>query len=134
MGCKSLHTNVKMADEALARAGLHFDELNKIRVLEPEVSRQTKELKEECHEFVEKIGDFQKIVGTFIEMVDIVAKEVEQEKMKAIGARNLLKSIAKQRESQQQQLQALITEKRMQLERLRIQYDACQKEEGEQNE
>ena len=29
-----------------------------------------------------EIGDFQKIVGTFIEMVDIVAKEVEQEKMK----------------------------------------------------
>ena len=42
-----------MADEALARSGLHFDELNKIRVLEPEVSQQTKELKEECKEFVE---------------------------------------------------------------------------------
>lgn len=35
----------------------------------------------------------------------------------AIGARNLLKSVAKQREAQQQQLQALIAEKRMQLER-----------------
>lgn len=42
-----------MADEALARAGLHFDELNKIRVLEPEISQQTGELKEECKEFVE---------------------------------------------------------------------------------
>ena len=28
------------------------------------------------------IGEFQKIVGTFIEMVDTVAKEVESEKMK----------------------------------------------------
>lgn len=35
----------------------------------------------------------------------------------AIGSRNLLKSIAKQREAQQQQLQALITERKMQLER-----------------
>lgn len=35
----------------------------------------------------------------------------------AIGARNLLKSIAKQREAQEQQLQALIAEKKMQLER-----------------
>ena len=35
----------------------------------------------------------------------------------AIGSRNLLKSVAKQREAQQQQLQALITEKKMQLER-----------------
>ena len=42
-----------MADEALAQAGLHFDELNKIRVLEPEVFQQTTELKEECKEFVE---------------------------------------------------------------------------------
>ena len=42
-----------MADEALARAGLHFDEINKIRVLEPEVAQQTTELKEECREFVD---------------------------------------------------------------------------------
>ncbi|KAK6184227.1 hypothetical protein SNE40_002072 [Patella caerulea] len=123
-----------MADEALAKAGLHFDELNKIRVLEPEVAQQTSELKEDCKDFVEKIGDFQKIVGTFIEVVDNVATEVEKEKMKAIGARNLLKSIAKQRESHQQQLRALITEKKMQLERLRIQHDSLVKEESEQND
>ena len=47
------HTNSKMADEALAKAGLHFDELNKIRVLEPEVAQQTRELKEECKDFVD---------------------------------------------------------------------------------
>ena len=35
----------------------------------------------------------------------------------AIGSRNLLKSMSKQREAQQQQLQALIAEKKMQLER-----------------
>ena len=35
-------------------------------------------------------------------------KEVEREKMKAIGSRNLLKSYAKQREAQQDQLKALI--------------------------
>lgn len=44
-----------MADEALARAGLHFDEINKIRVLEPEVAQQTTELKDECREFVESM-------------------------------------------------------------------------------
>lgn len=46
---------LKMADEALSRAGLHFDEINKIRVLEPEVAQQTQELKEECREFVESM-------------------------------------------------------------------------------
>ena len=39
------------------------------------------------------------------------------EKIKAIGTRNLLKSIAKERDSQKQQLLALIAEKKMQLER-----------------
>jgi len=123
-----------MADEALARAGLHFDELNKIRVLEPEVATQTSELKEECKEFLDKMTEFQKIVGTFIALTDNVAKEVEKEKMKAIGSRNLLKSVAKQREAQQQQLHALLTEKKMQLERLRIQHEGLVKEEQEQND
>ncbi|XP_066455735.1 intraflagellar transport protein 20 homolog isoform X2 [Eleutherodactylus coqui] len=106
-----------MAKDSLSDAGLHFDELNKLRILDPDVSQQTTELKDECREFVEKIDDFQKIVGGLIELVDQLAKETENEKMKAIGARNLLKSIAKQREAQQQQLQALIAEKKMQLER-----------------
>ncbi|XP_033627478.1 intraflagellar transport protein 20 homolog isoform X1 [Asterias rubens] len=82
----------------------------------------------------EEIDGFQSIVGGFIEMVDGLAQEVEKEKMKAIGSRNLLKSIAKQREAQQQQLQALIAEKKTQLERYRIQTAALQKEEAEQNE
>ncbi|XP_069617393.1 intraflagellar transport protein 20 homolog [Ranitomeya imitator] len=123
-----------MAKDSLSEAGFHFDELNKLRILDPDVSQQTTELKEECREFVEKIGDFQKIVGGLIELVDQLAKETESEKMKAIGARNLLKSIAKQREAQQQQLQALIAEKKMQLERYRIEYEALCKVEAEQNE
>ncbi|XP_066455732.1 intraflagellar transport protein 20 homolog isoform X1 [Eleutherodactylus coqui] len=123
-----------MAKDSLSDAGLHFDELNKLRILDPDVSQQTTELKDECREFVEKIDDFQKIVGGLIELVDQLAKETENEKMKAIGARNLLKSIAKQREAQQQQLQALIAEKKMQLERYRIEYEALCKVEAEQNE
>ncbi|XP_016057401.1 PREDICTED: intraflagellar transport protein 20 homolog isoform X6 [Miniopterus natalensis] len=115
--CREAGRETAMAKDILGEAGLHFDELNKLRVLDPEVTQQTIELKEECKDFVDKIGQFQKIVGGLIELVDQLAKEAENEKMKAIGARNLLKSIAKQREAQQQQLQALIAEKKMQLER-----------------
>ncbi|XP_072099477.1 intraflagellar transport protein 20 homolog isoform X2 [Mobula birostris] len=68
--------------EALGEAGLHFDELNKLRVLDPEVAQSTIELKEECRDFVEKIAQFQKIVGGLIEIVDQLAKEAENEKMK----------------------------------------------------
>lgn len=121
----------KMADQ---NAGIYFDEMSKVRVLEPEVSQQTEELKSECKNFVDKISDFQNIVGSFIEMVDTLAKEVEKEKMKAIGSRNVLKSVAKQRETQQQQLRALIAEKQTQLERFRLQYDILLKQEAEQND
>ncbi|KAJ0022503.1 hypothetical protein NQD34_009993, partial [Periophthalmus magnuspinnatus] len=118
----------------LADANLYFDELGKLRVLEPEVSHSTTELKEECKDFVDKIAQFQKMVGGLIDLVGELAKETETEKLKAIGARNLLKSVAKQREAQQQQLQALITEKKMQLERSRVEYEALSKVESEQNE
>ena len=64
-----------------------------------------------------EIGEFQGLVGSFISMVDGLAQEVEREKMKAIGARNLLKSIAREREAQKQQLQSLLVEKKMELER-----------------
>nr|CAD7610075.1 unnamed protein product [Timema genevievae] len=92
----------------IAKTGLYFDELNKIRVLEPEVSQQTNQLKEECKEFVEKITEFQRIADGFIHTVDNLAKEVEKEKIKAIGVRNLLKSMSKQREAEQQQFQVSI--------------------------
>lgn len=49
-----------MAKDILGEAGLHFDELNKLRVLDPEVTQQTVELKEECKEFVDSeyhLGD-----------------------------------------------------------------------------
>lgn len=103
-----------MAKDPLAKAGFYFDELNKLRVLEPDVSQRTSELKEECKEFVDstqrtscqlhnfhlrigsgmyiyvyiffvsflEIGQFQKIVGGLMELMDELSKEVETEKMK----------------------------------------------------
>ncbi|ELW48059.1 Intraflagellar transport protein 20 like protein A [Tupaia chinensis] len=93
----------------------------------------TTELKEECKDFVDKIGQFQKTVDALMELVDRLAKEAENEKMKAIGARNLLKSIATQREVQQQHLQALTAEEKMQLGRYRVECEALCKGEAEQN-
>lgn len=120
--------------EIFSKTGLFFDELSKIRVLEPDVSSQTEELQTECKDFVEKISDFQKIADSFLAMVDSLSVEVEAAKLKAIGSRNLLKSMAKKREAQQQQLQALIIEKSTELERLRIQHQSLIRTEQEQQE
>ena len=53
-----------MASEALDKAGLHFDDLNRIRVLDEDSSSQAQELKEVCQDFLGDIGDFQvKLAG-----------------------------------------------------------------------
>lgn len=123
-----------MAKDALAEAGCYFDELNKLRALEPDVSQKTAELKEDCKEFLDKIVQFLKIIGGLMDLVDALANETEREKLKALGTRNLLKFVAKQREAQQQQLSALIAEKMMQLKRYRMEYETLSKVEAEQNE
>ena len=42
-----------MAEEALSQNGLYLDELNKIRLLEPESAQQTIELRDECKDFLD---------------------------------------------------------------------------------
>ncbi|XP_037100722.1 intraflagellar transport protein 20 homolog [Syngnathus acus] len=123
-----------MAKDALAQAGCYFDELNKLRALEPDVSQKTSELREDCKEFLDKIVQFLKIIGGLMDLVNELANETEREKLKALGTRNLLKFVAKQREAQQQQLSALMTEKMMQLKRYRFEYETLLKVEAEQNE
>lgn len=41
-----------MSVESLRKTGLYFDDLNKIRVLDPEASQKTNLLKDECKEYV----------------------------------------------------------------------------------
>uniref|UniRef100_A0A0V0GB00 Putative intraflagellar transport 20 n=1 Tax=Triatoma dimidiata TaxID=72491 RepID=A0A0V0GB00_TRIDM len=120
--------------DPLAKVGLHFDELNKVRIIEPEVASKTALLKEECNEFVHSLESFKDISNGFIKLIDSLANEVDREKIKAIGARNLVKSMAKQRDAQEQQLQALLLEKSTELERLRIQHQSLVKTESEQLE
>ncbi|KAI4460922.1 intraflagellar transport protein 20 [Holotrichia oblita] len=120
--------------DALTKSGIFFDEVDKVRILEPVASKQTNDLKDECKIYIEKINEFQKISSNFIAIADKLAQEVEKQKIKAIGARNILQTMEKQKDVNHQQLQALISEKMMQLERLKILYNSLQKTEMEQNE
>lgn len=48
---------------------------------------------------------FQQVVDGFLSMIESLAQSVEKEKMKAIGAFNLVSSMSKTREAEQIQLQ-----------------------------
>lgn len=52
-----------------------------------------------------ELKEFRKIIDEFIDIAETIVGEVEQEKMQAIAAQNHLKSISKQRESAQQEIQ-----------------------------
>ncbi|XP_065193436.1 intraflagellar transport protein 20 homolog [Sycon ciliatum] len=119
-------------DEVQAPANLHFDDLNKLRVVSSEVSEETAALRDECRDFVSKFEAYQNLVGNFTGLMGNLSKEVEAHKMKAIGARNLLKTVRKQRETQQQQLREKIAELSIQLERYRIEAEQLQQHEEEQ--
>ena len=60
--------------EDLNAKGLYVDDLQKLRVMDPDMAEQTKSLKEECGGFVEQMGDFQKMADSFILLTDEVKK------------------------------------------------------------
>nr|CAH8823040.1 unnamed protein product [Trichobilharzia regenti] len=120
--------------ELLAQAGLYIDDFYKLRIVDPNVTQETNELKEECEKYITKMTDFQVIVGDLLNLISFVAEKVESQKLKAIGSRNLLVSIEKQRQSQQKHLESQILKKKKDIERLNVQLQLLQKEEAEQTE
>lgn len=60
--------------EDLAAKGLYVDEIQKIRVMDPDMADQTKNLKEECGGFVEQMQDFQAMADAFIQLTDEARK------------------------------------------------------------
>ena len=52
--------------------GLYVDDLQKLRVMDPELATQTETLKEECGQFVTQMADFRKMADGFIALSDEV--------------------------------------------------------------
>ncbi|KPI91568.1 PREDICTED: intraflagellar transport protein 20 homolog [Papilio xuthus] len=122
-----------MADE-LQKAHLYYDDINKIRILEQDVLKDTEDLRDTCKEYETKVKDFGKIINTLLETLKELGENVEKQKMAAIGSMNLLKSITKQRENDQAKLQSEISERSMLLEQLDAEYDSLQILEASQME
>ncbi|XP_075969708.1 intraflagellar transport 20 isoform X1 [Anticarsia gemmatalis] len=122
-----------MAEE-LQKVHLYYDDINKIRVIETHVQKETEDLKDTCKEYETKIQDFGKIINALLEVLKELGDNVEKKKMAAIGSMNLLKSISKEKESEQAKLQAEINDQTIILEQLDNEYDALQILEATQME
>ncbi|XP_018329471.1 intraflagellar transport protein 20 homolog isoform X2 [Agrilus planipennis] len=118
----------------LAKSGIYFDDVDKICILEPSVSKSSTELQQECDVYFEKIEEFERLSGMLIGISQKLAKEVEKEKMSTIGVKNVLQNMTKEKETLKQQLQVQIAEQGIELENLKTQLASLQKIEMEQNE
>lgn len=142
-----------MAEE-LKRQGLFVDESYILRVLEPNVAKDTQDLKEENEVFLEseissteifqqkfektfysaELTDFRKVINEITKHLESFAVEVDKQKMLAINQQNLANSSAKQKEIEQQQIQTKIIEKTLELDRLKTELQYLQRCESEMQE
>ena len=102
--------------------------------LDEEASSQAADLRDNCGQFIKSISGFADIANGFLDIFDTVSKEVEKQKIQAIGAQNLLQTYAKQRETQLSQLTALIRESQLAHERLQSEYNSLLQLEAAQND
>ena len=116
---------------ALAEKGIHADR-DGLHLLPPEQLQSSVALQEECKEFLSKTKQFNEIVADFIGVMESKSKVIEAEKLKAIGLANRVDSEREVRKRKQLEAQALINEKKAELERLSAQYESLMRVEAEQ--
>ena len=109
--------------DALAEKGIHADR-DGLHLMPPEQLQQSVALQEECKEFLSKTKQFNEIVADFITVMEGKSKVIEAEKLKAIGLGNRVDSEREVRKRKQLELQAMINEKKAELERLSAQHDS----------
>lgn len=77
-------------------------------------------------------SDFGRIVDEFIELFANIASEIDKNRIKAFGTRNLLYSFQREKESKFSQLHSELYQKQAELEELKIEHQSLKTEENEQ--
>ncbi|EDW31274.1 GL11048 [Drosophila persimilis] len=120
--------------EELKKFGLFIDDIYRLRVQDPSIATQKIELRHECLEYSRNLQQFKRLIHDFYKISNTFAKDVEVEKLRAIGTQNQLKSMSQQRQAEQQVCQSKILEQTVKLERLKSEYQYLQRTETEQQE
>ncbi|KAI8806444.1 intraflagellar transport protein 20 [Cladochytrium replicatum] len=106
---------------------ISFDEFSKIRILEPAHFEASENLKEECREFTNKLNEFHGIIQSLLQILLEKSKQIEREKLKAIGYRNKVENEVDKRKARAAQLSWIIKEKQAELDRLNLQAESLER-------
>ena len=102
------------------------------RLLEPSEFESAESLQEECKEFLEKITQFNALVQSITQVFEAHANQIQTEKLKTIGLRNIIDMQRENQRRKEQQLGADVEDTTHELERLTRTYESLMKVEGEQ--
>ncbi|GMR37970.1 hypothetical protein PMAYCL1PPCAC_08165 [Pristionchus mayeri] len=125
------------ADNILKKAGLYMDDLHRLRLLAPDAWETTTALSEQSKEFASILESFLASSGNLIKTFEEVAALVEAERLRAMSLKSQLAAVARgggDADSKRGQIQVLIRQKEVELERLRTELEAAAKVEAEQRE
>uniref|UniRef100_A0A5S6QGW2 Uncharacterized protein n=1 Tax=Trichuris muris TaxID=70415 RepID=A0A5S6QGW2_TRIMR len=121
-----------MADQALEKANLYFDELNKVKLLKPQYSQSSSDLLEKIRLLTSKndhLGAFKRdIEAKFAQLCQLL----EQQMLKAVAARNAVASYAAQQKRRHELLRSSVARKQSILEKLAVEIKALEEEEERQ--
>ncbi|KRX07369.1 hypothetical protein PPERSA_06984 [Pseudocohnilembus persalinus] len=109
------------------KISISFDEENKIRVLDAEKFRETEAIKNESMEFIKKVLNQDETITALTETLEVYAKKIEEEKLRAIGERNKVETEAENRKKKMLELNNYLNEKKTELERYKVEYQSLQK-------
>lgn len=110
-----------------------FDKEYKIRIMDPVKFSRSEELDQECGAFIEKITSFNDKINSLVEVLEVHASRIDQQKLRAIGLRMACENESDSRSQKERALKIQINEKRAELDRLMMQFQSLERIEAEQN-
>ncbi|PIO75313.1 hypothetical protein TELCIR_02660 [Teladorsagia circumcincta] len=92
-------------EDVLSKAGIHIDEMNRIRLLDPEISDTLSDLRGQARDFEAQMTSFRSTTDGLLKAFEEMATMVEAQKLRAMAARAALQSVDKTKTSDSRQLQ-----------------------------
>eukprot|EP01035_Chromulina_nebulosa_P021084 gene21084-27323_t len=109
-----------------------FDKEYKIRLLEESKFNRANELQSEGVVFVDKITNFHDKVDLLVDVLEKHAARIDSYKLKAIGLRLAVENENESRNRQIKSIQAIISEKKAELDRYTTQLNSLERIESDQ--
>ncbi|XP_041675428.1 intraflagellar transport protein 20 homolog [Drosophila eugracilis] len=119
--------------EELQRIGLFIDDIYGLRVENPSFTDNRIKYKNKCEQYSKYVNSFKKFASDFYNISDLLGKDVDIEKLRAIGTYNRFKNIHNQHQSKEV-YQSEIFERVARLELLKSELQYLQQIVTEQHE